>query len=198
MGLFGVTFKDMIEEYSQSCNGIISKGGIMNPIYMTFEHNNHTIKVETYMFMAGNVPITYFRVSSIFEELKTFDIKISREGMFSSVSKFLGAMDIQIDHEEFDKRFMIKGNDEELVRKVLDDKLRESLFDMNGFTLYTSTGGALSGINVPHDMKAIILEVHTVPKSTDEMSNYIQVVKNSLDSIIFSGIGNSVRNDHII
>lgn len=198
MGLFTDNFKDMLEEYSQSCNGSIHNGGIMHPNYMTFEYNNHIIKVDTFTFMAGNVPITYFRTSAIFEELKTFDLKINREGMLSSVSKFFGAMDIQIDHKEFDDRFMIKGNDEELVKKVLDDKLRESLFNMDGFSLYTSTGGALTGINVPTDMKAIVLEVHSMPKNVETMTNYIQVVKNTLDSVISCGIGNSVRNDHII
>ncbi len=52
-------------------------------------------------------------------------LKIYREGLFSGLGKMFGAQDIQTGDLHFDKQFMIKGNSEARVVRLLDDPLRE-------------------------------------------------------------------------
>jgi hypothetical protein len=56
------------------------------------------------------------------------EVRVSREGLFSGLGKALGAQDIQIGNDEFDKTFMIAG-DEKLARKLLDVDLQRKLLD---------------------------------------------------------------------
>lgn len=198
MGVFGMNFKDMLEEYADTCGGSIHKAGLMHPEHMIFEHNNHTIKVESYTYMAGNIPITHFRASALYYEIKPLELRITREGLLSSFSKMFGAQDIEINHPDFDDKYIIKGNDEILIKQLLDDKLRASIIEADRPILYVSSGGALSGMKVPQGMKAMIVDYDGMPKDTDIMAKYIDVIKFAVDSMIASGVAESKNDNNII
>lgn len=198
MGVFGMNFKDMLEEYADTCGGKLHKAGIMHPEHMTFEHNNHTIKVESYTYIAGNVPRTHFRVSALYYEIKTLELRITLGGFLASVTKMFGAQDIQIDHPDFDDKYIIKGNDEMLIKHLLDDNLRASIIDADRLILYVSSGGTFSGINVPQGMKAMIMDYDGIPKDTESMTKYIDVIKCAVDSLISLGVAQSKNDGNII
>ena len=54
---------------------------------------------------------------------------IWKEGFSSKVSKFFGGQDIEIGVEDFDKQFIIRGNQENFVRRVLNNNIRRILQD---------------------------------------------------------------------
>lgn len=49
---------------------------------------------------------------------------ISKEGFFNKIGKFFGGQDIQLNDEAFDDKFMIKGEDEIFVKRLLDGNLK--------------------------------------------------------------------------
>ena len=52
--------------------------------------------------------------------------KISRGGFFSSIGKFFGMQDIEVGDPSFDRRFIITGNNEEkIIRLLTDDRVKE-------------------------------------------------------------------------
>ena len=73
------------------------------------------------MVMVGNAPITYTRVRSIFKNPRQLKLKLYKEGFFSQIGKMLGMQDIIVNDEELDQRYIIKGNDEVIIGKLLTD-----------------------------------------------------------------------------
>ncbi len=54
---------------------------------------------------------------------------ISREGFFNKIGKFFGGEDIQLNDEEFDKKFLIKGSEEIFVKRLLDNNIKRILVE---------------------------------------------------------------------
>lgn len=54
-------------------------------------------------------------------------MRIVPQDLIETIGKFFGAQDIKIGNKEFDKRFMIKGNDELRIKHLLDNYIRDFL-----------------------------------------------------------------------
>ena len=48
-----------------------------------------------------------------------FQFRITQEGIFSTVEKYLNFNDIEINDKKFDNEFYIKANDKTLIKKML-------------------------------------------------------------------------------
>lgn len=83
--------------------GMFAKGGYRHRHYYTF------ISMET---QNGN-----------------YTLGLSREDAFSKVGKLLGGQDIEVGDEAFDKKFIVKGNDDHFIRKVLNHSLKRLLLE---------------------------------------------------------------------
>jgi hypothetical protein len=58
-----------------------------------------------------------------------FRFTIYRKGFFSDLGKMLGMQDMEIGEPEFDDAFIIKGNDEFKLRKMLGDRKIRQLIE---------------------------------------------------------------------
>jgi hypothetical protein len=199
MGLFGPSREELFETYANEVGGKYSKGGAFKSSYVEIEYKKHGIKLDTYTVQAGNVPVTYTRTSLVYEELMPFDIRIGREGFLASLSKSFGAQDIQIGDEDFDARFIIKGNDEIKVKTLLQSgALKNSLECFESFSMYNRTGGGLSGIKIPENHKVIMLENKYTPKDVHGYYEMVEVLKHVLDGLLEIGVANDSECEVII
>ena len=62
------------------------------------------------------------------------DLRFSlfREGTLNRISKTVGVQDIQVNAEVFDRAYMIKGSNEQLVRRILTPSLQSLLVACKG------------------------------------------------------------------
>lgn len=59
------------------------------------------------------------------------EMQLSSEHLFSGIAKFFGSQDVVLGYEDFDKRFMIKSNNENKTRELLHDlTLRRKIMDI--------------------------------------------------------------------
>ncbi|MBZ0186315.1 MAG: hypothetical protein K8F91_08720 [Candidatus Obscuribacterales bacterium] len=63
----------------------------------------------------------YSTVEVNYKSTGDFKFAIHPEGFVQGFQKLLGMQDIVIGHEDFDKGFIVKGNDEERVKKLFED-----------------------------------------------------------------------------
>jgi hypothetical protein len=55
-----------------------------------------------------------------------FHFTVYRQSIFSAMGKWLGMQDVTVGYENFDRDFIIKGNDEEKLRQLFSNqKVRE-------------------------------------------------------------------------
>jgi hypothetical protein len=96
-----------------------------NPGVMTFsfdlvgELEGHPVSLRRYCVKAAHIDIT----SPIAPDLD-LGFGLSRAGVLSRVSEWLGRRDIQVGDPEFDKAFTIRGDEPERVRALLTPELR--------------------------------------------------------------------------
>ena len=92
-----------------------------------------------------------------------FRFALHHEDFFDEIGKFLGMEDIEIGFVEFDKKVIIKTDDEHRVRRLFSDSSTRKVFgDMKGYNL---------GLNHhhDHDIKESYLELEMEEGITDPL-----------------------------
>ena len=77
------------------------------------------VTLDTYSVSSGDSSTTYTRIKAGFQNRDDFQFKIFRTGLVSKIDKALGAQDIEIGEEEFDRAFTVQSNNESKVRALL-------------------------------------------------------------------------------
>jgi hypothetical protein len=63
--------------------------------------------------------------------------EISRQGFMESLGKLFGSQDIQVGDKDFDRKFLIKGSDVEMIRKLFADvKMQDLLHRQHDIQLH--------------------------------------------------------------
>jgi hypothetical protein len=78
-----------------------------------------TIVLDTHTVSDGESSTTYTRLRAPFLNPGEFRFQLYRKGPFSALGKTLGMQDIEVGDPEFDEAFIIKSNDEAIVRELL-------------------------------------------------------------------------------
>ena len=79
------------------------------------------LTLDTFTRSSGKSSTTYTRIVLFVNNQANLYLAMYEETIFSKIGKFFGTQDIQIGDDEFDRRFMIKGQPEEDVTRLLND-----------------------------------------------------------------------------
>jgi hypothetical protein len=82
-------------------------------------YQRHQIKLDTFVRRSGKNSTTYTRIVVTLNNAANFRMSISQEGLFSKLGKKLGVQEITTGDDELDQRFLIKGEPEADVKRVL-------------------------------------------------------------------------------
>lgn len=86
-------------------------------------HGNWTIIIDTYK--KGKRP-TITRIRAPYVNRDSFQFRLFRNRIDTGVNKLLGMQDIEVGFEEFDKDFVIQGNDERKLRMLFShERIRQ-------------------------------------------------------------------------
>jgi hypothetical protein len=77
-----------------------------------------TVTLDTYSVPSGDSSTVYTRMRAPLKNKDGFQFTIFRIGLFSKLDRALGAQDIAIGDAEFDRDFVIRGNNETRVRAL--------------------------------------------------------------------------------
>jgi hypothetical protein len=126
MGIFGPSKKEVWKQLSEEINANYIEGSLFKGSRIEHTYYNWTIFLDTYTVSTGKSSITYTRMRAPFINLKDFYFKIYRRGIISNIGKALGMQDIEIGYNWFDNDFIIKGNNEVLLRRFFQNhKIRD-------------------------------------------------------------------------
>ena len=126
MGIFGASRKEVWKQLSKEINANYINGSFFKSPRIEYKHKYWTIYLDTYTVSTGKSTIAYTRMRAPFINTKKFNFKIYRRGLTSNIGKALGMQDIEIGYDYFDNDFIIKGNDEILLRRLFQNhKIRK-------------------------------------------------------------------------
>ena len=129
MGIFGRSRKEVWKQLSEEINANYIESSFFKGPRIELKHNNWTIYLDTYTVSTGKSSITYTRMRAPFIIQKKFLFKVYRKGVFSNIGKALGMQDIEIGYDYFDNDYIIKGNDEILLRRLFQNHNMRNLIE---------------------------------------------------------------------
>ena len=129
--LFGPSKNEIWSQIANDIGGKYEEGEFWERSYINYQHANWEIVLDTFTRSHGKTRHTYTRMRAPFANKDGLYFKIYREGFFSGVGKFFGMQDIEIGDSFFDDNFIIKGNDEYQISRLLEDNNLKALIELN-------------------------------------------------------------------
>lgn len=107
-----------------------------------------------------------------------FCFKIYRKGIFSGIGKALGMQDIKIGYDSFDDEFIIKGNNEELVKKIFLNNDIRSLIERQ----------PKISLEAKDNKNGLSFTTVGVIKDVDRLKSLFELFTKVLDEFMLNGI----------
>ena len=187
MGLFGTSRKEVWKQFTQEISGNYIEGSFSKGPRIEYKHKYWTIYLDTYTVSTGKSTITYTRMRAPFINKKKFNFKIYRRGIASNIGKALGMQDIEIGYDYFDNDYIIKGNDEVLLRKLFQNhKIRDLIEGQSRIVLEIKDNEGRFGPKFNDNESELSFIVVGVIKDKERLNNlfdlFVKVI-NELESM---------------
>ena len=127
--IFGPSKEEIWSQIAADIGGEFIDGGFWGRDALVYEHGEWTIVLDTYTVSTGKSSTTFTRLRAPFVNRDGLYFKVYREGFLSGMGRFFGMQDIEIGDPFFDDHFVIKGNDTERIRLLLEDDRLKELID---------------------------------------------------------------------
>ena len=128
--IFGPSKDEIWAQIAADIGGEFVEGGFWGKDVLRYKHGEWEILLDTYTVTSNTgtttTSTTYTRMRAPFVNKDGLQFKIYPEGFFSSIGKMFGMQDIEIGDPFFDRKYIIKSNNEQKIKQLLaDDTLKE-------------------------------------------------------------------------
>jgi hypothetical protein len=138
-----------------------------------------TIDLHSHAGYKSEALFTRIRVPFVNEEKLHF--KIFHQGLLDTIGAKLGVQDIIIGHDEFDRTFMIQGDDEEKVKALLsDDDLKADMLAEPDLHLTLRDSGDAFTEEFPDGVDELVLEVANEVTDKQRLKKLYDIVARTL------------------
>lgn len=127
--VFGESQKDAWTRLAGEIGGQLREGGWGSATAVHARIGGYDIVLDTYTVSTGKSSHTYTRVQAPFANAAGLRFRIHRASIFTGIAKALGKQDIEIGVPDFDRDFVIQGNDEARVRQLLSDPALRAMIE---------------------------------------------------------------------
>jgi hypothetical protein len=129
--IFGKNYEAVWRQFSTENNGTYIVGKHDNLDSVEINYSNHKIVFDQYIHYqvvgGTSYETEYTRVRLEFKSNDNLQLRLTKQAFVDNIGKLFGAQDIQIGDKTFDKRFMIKGNDEFKIQTLFSNEIIKGL-----------------------------------------------------------------------
>jgi hypothetical protein len=197
MGLFRSLFGPSQEEIWTSLRAQIAAelvdGGMWRGDKLRMQAGDWTVTLDEYtqMVMAGktHIHIPHTRMRAPFPNPTGFRFSIHRASVFSYLGTLLGMQDIEVGHPEFDENFVVKSNQESVVRSLCDSaRLRELVTAQPKFQLCIQNDEGWFGTKYPPDVDVLVFDVAASIRDVERLKGLYDVFAETLGKLSRMGV----------
>jgi len=189
MKIFGPSIKEVWKQVSEEINANYIEGSVLKSPRIEYQHNNWTIYFDTYTVSTGKSSINYTRMRAPFVNQKKLLFKIYRKGVFSNIGKALGMQDIEIGYDYFDNDYIIKGNDEVLLRRLFQNhSIRDLIEKQSRILLEIKEDEGRFGPKFNDNESELYFVVVGVIKDKERIKNLFELFVKIIDELKTIGI----------
>ena len=189
MGLFGPSIKTAWTEFAKEIGGTYYSRGAFRRGYVSYHYKNWEIILDSYTVSDGETSTTYTRMRALFNNPFGFYFKIFRRNIFTRIGKLFGMKDIEIGDPDFDRDFIIKGNDRGKVGALLADfRLKKIMNQLGRVKLYIEKGKGYRGKRYPEGMSQLYMVQPGRITHKHTLRLYFQLFTTVLDDMANMGV----------
>ena len=118
------------EEFAKETNGEFIDAFSWHSAKTQIEYNGVKIIFDNYTLWSGKFSTEMTRIIVPYNSFENFKFKIYRSAIISNLERIFGGQDIEIGRAEFDKKFIIKSNNEHKIKTLLQNRKIRNLIEM--------------------------------------------------------------------
>lgn len=184
MGLFGPSQNEIWSQLSDEINGKFVKGSLFKGSRVEVSHHPWTIYLDTYSVSTGKTTVMYTRMRAPFILSDNLYFKILKKGIFSDMGKFFGMQDIEIGIKDFDEDYIIKGNQEEIIKKLLSNAIIRNLIKTQPrMRLEIKKGEGIFGSGFKQNEGELYFQADRVITDIDLLKNLFELFGEMLEEL---------------
>jgi hypothetical protein len=182
--LFHPSRTEIWRQLSAAIGANYVQGGFWKGDKVEAAHEEWTITLDTYAVSTGKVTMVFTRLRAPYVNPDHFRFTIYRRGLFSDIAKWLGMQDIQVDHEDFDRDFIIKGTEEAKLRALFDNpRLRELIAAQPQIHLTVKDDEGCWGTTFPENTDELCFHVSGIIKDVERLKLLFELFAETLDQL---------------
>lgn len=186
--MFGPSQKEIWRQLSEEIGAQYVEGGFWKGDKVQATHGEWTVTLDKYVVSTGKVTIVYTRMRAPYVNPDGFRFRIYRRGLFSNLGKLLGMQDVEVGFADFDRDFIIKGNDEGKLRRLFaNPKIRELISAQKDIHFSVKDDEGWFGPTFPEGVDELAFLVTGVIKDIDRLKLLYELFAQTLDELCRSG-----------
>jgi hypothetical protein len=189
MSWFGPGKDEVWQQLCDEIGGDFVFGGIWKGSSVRFGVGPWTLVLDTYTESSGETHTTYTRMRVPFLNAGGFRFLIYRKSIFSALGKMLGMQDIEVGDLEFDEAFIIKSNDDGIVRELLSSaEIRELVAAQPRIRLEIKDNEGWFGAKFPDDVDELHFLATGVIKDVELLKGLFKLFATTLERLARIGV----------
>ena len=188
--LFGPSRKEIWEQFCKVTGGVYQPRSFWKDVRADATHGQWTVTLDTHTVSTGKTTITYTRMRAPYINPDGFKFDIYRRGIFSDLAKLLGTQDVTVGYPEFDEAFVIKGNDEQKLRRLFANQRIRELINAQPrirFSVMDDDGKFWMSRGFPRDVDELYFQVAGIIKDVDRLKLLYDLFSETLDELCRMG-----------
>jgi len=186
--VFGPSRREIWQALSEQIGSEYVEGGFFSRDKVVARIREWVVTLDTYTVSNGKTSTTYTRIRAPYVNKDGFRFTIYRAGIFSELGALLGMRDIEVGFEEFDREFVIKGNDEQKLRDLFSNTRIRSLIEFQPrFHLEVKDDEGWFGSYFPEGVDELYFRVPGVIRDLEQLKALFEVYSEILNQLCLMG-----------
>ncbi len=147
-----------------------------------------TVTLDIYTVSSGRSHQQFTRMRAPYVNADGFRFLVYRCGVFTDLGKLLGMQDVEVGFPDFDRDFVIKGNDEARLRQFFSyEKIRSLLHAQADVRFEVVDDEGFFGAEFPKGVDELRLQARGVIKDMIRLKQFFELFAVTLDQLCMMG-----------
>jgi hypothetical protein len=185
---FGPSRKEIWQQFCAQTGSNFVEGGFWKSDKVEAAHNQWTVTLDLYVVSTGKSSVTYTRMRAPYVNPDSFRFTIYRKGIFTEIGKWFGMQDVTVGYEDFDRDFVIQGNDEQKLLKLFSSqKIRDLIAVQPDISFSVKDDEGFWSKNFPEEVDELYFQVVGVIKDVERLKLLYDLFAETLDELCRMG-----------
>jgi len=192
--VFGPSKEETWSQLSREIGAEYQEGGFFKEGKVVLSHRQWEITLDTYTVHSGKTTVIFTRMRAPYVNRDGFRFNIYRKSAFSWIGRLFGIKDIEVGDSFFDDQFIIQGEPEHLVSRLLTNgMIRQLIQNQPDIHFQVKDDEGWFSKSFPEGVDELYFEVVGVIKDKERLKNLFDLFSLVLDELC--RLGSAYENE---